>query len=80
MKRKDIQINLMERKKQQAIQETIDKKDQEVKVQKSLVKSITDKYAKLQEENKIIKQKNLEHIRNNKISNANKVMEEEVSL
>jgi aminoglycoside phosphotransferase (APT) family kinase protein len=35
-----IRFSLMERKKDQAVKEAVDKKDQEVKVQKSLTKSL----------------------------------------
>lgn len=38
----------MERKKQQAVNDAIEKKDQEVKTQKSLYKSLQEKYAKAQ--------------------------------
>ena len=42
----------MERKKHQAVTEAIDKKEQEVKVQKIMAKSLHEKIAKLEEESK----------------------------
>lgn len=40
LKKKSIQLGLLERKKQQAIADAVDKKEQEVKVQKSLNKAL----------------------------------------
>jgi hypothetical protein len=47
----------MERKKLQAVNDSLDKKDQELKMQKSLFKSLQEKMGKLQEENKGLKNK-----------------------
>ncbi len=56
----------MERKKQQAINDAVEKKDHEVKVQKTLFKSLQEKLARLQEDNKSLKKNGLP-VRYNKI-------------
>ena len=56
----------MERKKQQSIKEAVDKKEQQIKVQKSLNKSLHEKIVKLQEANKTLNKKKNESPRMNK--------------
>ena len=47
-----IRMNIMERKKQQAVNEALEKKEQDVKVQKILAKTLQEKIARLEEENR----------------------------
>lgn len=49
VKSKDIQLSLWQRKRQHSTNEVIEKKDQEIKVQKMLYKTLSEKYLKIQD-------------------------------
>lgn len=66
----------MERKKQQAVKEVCDKKDQEMKIQKTMFKSLNEKLAKMQEDFKKLKKENSEIPRNHRLNASHKHEEE----
>ena len=69
-------MNLMERKKQQAVKQVCDKKDQVIKVQKTMLKSLNEKLTKMHEDFKKLKKENSELPKNKRLNAAQKKDEE----
>jgi phage shock protein A len=81
LKRGEIELAVADRKRQQAVADTAEKKDQELKVQKTLSKALSEKVGKLQEEVKTLRTQTPEIRHPRKVlRNCNRTTEEELSF